>query len=351
MLILSGLYPALGQTAIDREIAARFAPVFYQALGDKRRSDYITNFDFDGDWRGDNNWKNTDDTKFPLLGYIYYAVSETQTHHFIHYAVFHPRDYKGGEKKGLLLSDLIREGVKIAGKNDPTGLAAEATAAHENDMEGALIVAEKSGSDLSKSKVVYVETLHHNMFTPYALAESRANVSGVFKTDGQHVLLYVEPKGHGIEAYSPDDKQTAGKEVLVYKFGGKAGDPEKRTEEPVDYELLPIQTTLWPKAHGAVKNITYGTFHDYGVITINIVQPKGGAVAKKIQVGKLASAFLGSTGGFNMARPPWGWFSNKEREDTLGSWFFDPAKIVKRDFNLGESFSTAYTSLPFWAAK
>ncbi len=40
----------------EREIAARFAPIFYQALGDKPRSDYITNFDFDGEWRGENNW-------------------------------------------------------------------------------------------------------------------------------------------------------------------------------------------------------------------------------------------------------------------------------------------------------
>ncbi len=349
--MLPGLCPVIGQTNGDREIAARFAPVFYQALGDKRRSDYITNFDFDGDWRGDNNWKNADDTKFPLLGYIYYAVSETQTHYFIHYAVFHPRDYKGGEKRGVLLSGLIREGVRIAGKNDPTGLAAEATAAHENDMEGALVVAEKSGSDLSKSKVVFVETLHHNMFTPYALPESRSNVPGVFKAEGQSVLLYVEPKGHGIEAYSADEKLTGGKELLIYKFAGKAGDPDKRSEGLIDYDLLPIATTLWPKARTAEKNIAYGTFNDYGSISINVIGTKGQIVPKKIAIGKLASAFLGSTGGVNMARPPWGWFSNSERKDPLGLWFFDPATIVKRDFSLGDSFSTAYTRLPFWAVK
>ena len=34
----------------DRDIAARFAPVFHQALGSAPRFDYITNFDFDGDW-------------------------------------------------------------------------------------------------------------------------------------------------------------------------------------------------------------------------------------------------------------------------------------------------------------
>src|ERR1700704_2889032 len=127
-----------GDSDHGREVAARFAPVFYQALGDKPRSDYITNFDFDGDWVGDNNWEHLDDKEFPLRAYIYYSVSETRTHYFIHYAVFHPRDYKGGERKGLILSEIIREGTKHATDHDPTGLMAEAGVAHENDMEGVL---------------------------------------------------------------------------------------------------------------------------------------------------------------------------------------------------------------------
>ncbi len=343
---------ALGMHAqSDREIASRFAPVFYQALGDKPRSDYITNFDFDGDWLGNNNWRNTDNVKFPLRAYVYYSVSETQTHYFIHYAVFHPRDYKGGERKGLILSEIIREGVKRASDGNPTGLMADATAAHENDMEGALVVAAKSGNDPDNAKVVFVETLYHNTFRLYAQTESRSNVSGVFRTDGQRVLLYIEPKGHGIQAYSSDERQSSGKGVIIYKYGAKAGDPDKRSAGPVDYELLPIETTLWQKARAAAKNLTFGTFRDYGEITINVVQSKGGVAAKKVKVGNLASAFLGGMGGINMARPPWGWFDKDKREDPLGLWFFDPAKIVKRDFALGETFSTAYVSPPFWAAK
>src|SRR4051794_32131772 len=104
-------------TARDAEIAARFAPIFFQALGDKARSDYITNFDFDGDWRGDNNWNNVN-KDIPLKAHIYYSVAETSTHFFIHYAVFHPRDYKGGEVRGALLSGLLREGAKHGAKYD-----------------------------------------------------------------------------------------------------------------------------------------------------------------------------------------------------------------------------------------
>jgi hypothetical protein len=343
---------AVAQSAAsDREIAARFAPIFYQALGDKPRSDYITNFDFDGDWRGDNNWEHTDDKNFPLRAYIYYSVSETQTHFFIHYAVFHPRDYKGGERKGLILSDIIREGTRPGKGHDPTGgWIAEAGVAHENDMEGALIVVAKNGSDPDEARVKYVETFHHNDFSPFVARQPATKGPDSFTTDDQRVLLYVEPKGHGIEPYLGDEKQTAKKNFLIYKFAGKAEDPDKQNEGPVGYALLPMQT-LWQKAkvRGKDKGATYAISHDYAQISINLLQPNGRVVVRKVKVGEIGSAFVGDTGGIDMARPPWAWWDKNHRGDPTGLWFFDPAQIIKRDFKLDDSFSTAYLHLPFWA--
>ena len=329
----------------ERDTAARFAPIFFQALGDNPRSDYITNFDFDGDWRGDNNWENVDNKKFSLRAYVYYSVSETQTHYFIHYAVFHPRDYKGGAKKGVLFSELIKEGVKIASKgNEPTGLMAEAGVAHENDLEGALVVVDKKTSSNNDDVVAYLETLHHNNFSAYLPASAENPAFKTFKTEGQNVLLYIEPKGHGIEAYA--EQKNA--EFVIYKFGGKAGDPTKANGGRVDYELVPIQTTLWTRAKSAKQNATFGKMIDYGSVSIDVMQ-NGKSVAKKFTLGSLASAFDGDTGGKNMARPPWAWFDNDRRSEQLGLWFFDPAKTIKRDFKLPDSFSTAYVRLPFWA--
>ena len=46
---------------------------------------------FDGDWRGDNNWDSADSGT--SQAYVYYAAVETQTHWFLIYNLFHPRDY------------------------------------------------------------------------------------------------------------------------------------------------------------------------------------------------------------------------------------------------------------------
>jgi len=290
-------------------------------------------------------------------GYIYYSVVETATHYFIHYADFHARDYKGGEHKGVMYSDLLRIGARVLSKgSEPSGKLAEAAIAHENDMEGTLVVVEKSSG-----LIAFVETLHHNRFSTYSPEDPKlslsggsaglpfkggvtAGVDGRFKTLGSHVELYVEPKGHGIQAWGTEpDKQELG--FLLYKYAGRADDPESAADGEVSYDLLPIGPTLWQKAKTAsAKDSTFAGFKDYGTITIDLVSGP-----RNIALGTMPSAFNGNIGGANMARPLWGWYSVDRREDPPGLWFFDPAKVVKRDYNLPDSFSTAYLNAPFWA--
>ena len=341
----------------EYDIAGRYAPIFYQALGDKPHSDYITNFDFDGDWRGDNNWDHADDPQFTLKAFIYYSVVETTTHIFIHYAVFHPRDYKGGEERGTLLSELLREGMKHGAKYDPTGLGQEAILAHENDMEGCLVIVARNGKDSAKGRVEFVETLHHNTFIRYTGNELAGYTT--IKVEDNHPLLYVEPKGHGIESLICDAKQCGRKDFLRYRFDTVAGRSEGARvctdlestpcRDAVSYDLLPLASTLWTRAQDA-PNITYGEAHDYEPLQLSYTDGKE-VVARKVEIGKIGSAFLGSVGGQNMARPPWGWFDLNRRDRSLGSWFFDPASTIKEDFGLDKSFSTVYSRLPFWALK
>ena len=334
--------PAYCSENLDREIAAAFAPIFYQSLGTHPRYDYITNFDFDRDWRGDNNWANAADTRFPLRAYVYYSVAETETHFFIAYAVFHPRDYKGGKVRGRILSRAIEIGVSALGRFDPTGRAAEATLAHENDLEGGLVVAEKRGNRPQDARVRFVETLAHNRFLKYEPRPDteRDGIGSVRLSGGRRAELFIEPRGHGIHAHKPGKSNKRTKDLLVYKYTGKTGDSAKRGAGvgSVGYALVPLYTTLWAQAL-AGENQTYAEAHDYRKLfaAVSTKSADGIANANQTTENKIGSAFRGKVGGTNMARPPWGWFDAKERRRPLGEWFFDPAGTVKRHFNLDES--------------
>ena len=339
----------------DHEIAVRLAPTFYQALGPSPRFDYITRFDFDGDWRGDNNWDNAADERLPLAAYVYYAVSETRTHLFVVYAAFHPRDYKGGNERGAILSEVIRDGVRRVGDFDPTGLAQDAVLAHENDMEGALVVAEKRGSDLQAVRVVRVETLAHNEFLEYMPSGVAPRGVARVTLQGQSAELFIEPKGHGIEAYRGDAAQLDAAEngFVIYRYGGRAGEPGARRvaaggghREAVGYELVSLYDTLWARAQTGVS-VTFGDEHAFAVLAVRTRLASGDDATLEIEPGVLGAALRGVVGGRNMARPPWGWFDNSERERPLGEWFLDPAGTVFRHFEPDEPFSLVYLHHPY----
>ena len=353
-LTLAFAFPTTAQNSTPtppsaHDIAERFAPEFHQALGDHPRYDYITNFNFDGNWRGDDNWVNADETRFPLKAYVYYSVIETKTHYFLHYAVFHPRDYKGGDKRGVLLSELLRQGAEVGGKYDPTGKLGEAALAHENDLEGCLVVVAKVNA-IDQMHVVYVETVSHNRYLKYVTAftvPATSNRAIVHLAEG-HPQLYIEPKGHGIEALAAGSQNPNGREILVYEVGAEAGDPEADREGAVPYQLLSLLDDMWPKAQNGA-NETYGEARDYRALKVQAMTVAGKSAQLETKSGSVGSAFLGKVGIPNAARPPWGWFDGDIGPSSAGEWFFDPAGTIKKHFGLGEGFSTTYTTNEFVA--
>ncbi|NOT43027.1 MAG: hypothetical protein HOP14_00305 [Acidobacteria bacterium] len=365
------LTPETGWQADDRAIAARFAPVFLQGFVGAERFDYITAFDFDGDWVGDNNWQNAADIRYPLKATVYYAVSETATHYFIHYAVFHPRDYKGGALTGALLSQAVRSGAQASERLREVPLANDLVLAHENDLEGCLVVVRKGPAGLASAATVFVETLAHNRYLPYAPRPLVQSDVGFVALEDERPVLYIEPKGHGIEAYDPlrplqgaspeaapaDDARAAapartgffgriaglvtgvdrarrrvngeGAEFLRrYHYTGEADDPDQVTGD-IGYDLAPIVSTLWPRARAGV-NETYGDVTDFGLRTLLVPGHGEGPIALPLAIGPIGASFRGVEGAVNMARPPWGWFDMTERDRPAGEWFLDPASVAAR---------------------
>ena len=343
--------PASPRAERDRQIAAQFAPQLHQGLGENPRADYITNFDFDGDWRGDNNWNNLNDRKFALRAFVYYSVSETPTHYFVHYAFFHPRDYKGDVITSTLLDSVLRQTLPRIGK-DPTGRADDVALSHENDLEGCLIVAVKNENDLQRAQVQYVETMAHNAYLKYYAPGVSSAVGDPIELDGSHPRLYAEPKGHGVMRYTSEAVQLNQKlkGVLVYNFTGRADEPDAQATT-VGYDLVSIYDTLWQRAQKGA-NETFGETTDYATRIVQRVSLDAQAVQKIAPIeqafGQVGTAFLGKMGFQNKARPPWAWYDESERERPRGEWFFDPASVIARHFKLGAEWATTYSYNPYF---
>lgn len=64
-----------------RNLAEYWAPTIYQDVNDSylTRADIPTKFNYDGDWRGDNNWENLEN--YPQIPSVYFSVRETLTHY------------------------------------------------------------------------------------------------------------------------------------------------------------------------------------------------------------------------------------------------------------------------------
>ncbi len=282
-------------------MAEHYAPVIYQEAHSEVL-DFITRFDFDGDWDGANNWRNA--YSFDLDAYVYYGVIESSRHYFITYAFFHPRDYTAQPMEGY------------APKME-----------HENDMEGCTILVKKDGSRWGIPLVL--ETLAHDHFYAYTNSSTGEVAARNLRPSGSIVFVprspgagddvpavYVEAEGHGVRG--------AGEEVLrdgyehpgiIYRLDGRGAElPESNRDQDVSYLLIPIEESLWPRRHDVGESATYCCGADYGLAD-------GGTA-------RWGDSFNGPIGGC-AARPPWGWDQANDGPIEKGDWFREPLRTLR----------------------
>lgn len=352
----------------DLEVARRYAPVYYQRLagGDfSPRFDYITNFDFDGDWAGNNNWEHAADSRFPMRGYVYYAVVETETHYFVTYATYHARDWSAMQPLVGSVLDRIQQSEKY-GKYLPPELRQQIELNHENDLEGAQVIVRKAVA-AGPEQVEAVETLAHDEFHR-SLPDDSALVSvgghqHRLQLEQGRPLLYVEAAKHGVHSYPYEPANEKGSvldvpdgPLLVYRYKGVAEAPEQapaagggQASESVGYDLLPLYSAFWKKARPLEKpTLTFGEVHDFGDLFCRQLPPAVLArVTKNLcRLGSVGIALRGDFAGKNKALLPWGWNSPVEAQLGRGEWFLDPVKLMKVHYPEAE-FSEMYLSNPF----
>lgn len=276
------------------EIAIHYAPQVDQAvnvfLSRGGRGDFITAVNYDGDWACLNNWENLDSGELGAV--VYYSVQETDTHYFVGYYFYHPRD------DAEIWLDR-----------------------HENDLEGIMLCVPRAADGFRPPEHMYTQG-HGNVFF-YLYGSPAASMSpldmqnnsiygGHMALVGDRPHIYICPngtlknQGHSIESAANHSTYWAvGNSGIRYNYGGTAQTPESWNgafeKNPCAYDLRPL-SELWVFRSGPYDGT--GVFGSYG-------------------------AFDGDNWGEDRANPPWAW-RNKTIDGFGGSFLSDPAWTFNR---------------------
>jgi len=269
-----------------QQLALRWAPIHYQDVDNSGcgsmsgRGDYITNIDFDNDWITSNNWNNIEPSKkFAPNAHSYYSVVETNTHYFIIYSFFHPRDW----------ANVCFANIDF----------------HENDLEGLLTVVKKSSANDGYGELQGIVTTVHADFYSFIpsgspLQSNQESIDGALKMENYnnqlHPVTAQESKGHALKAWPIVN--IIGDGLKYFPTLDIAEAPANNDDRDVKYKLVNIfdANGLWE------RRFNPESFKDNG------------------------RSFL-RTVGSGGANTPWGW-DDKDDLPGVGELATDPARLA-----------------------
>ncbi len=317
----------------DLELARRYAPIVYHATARRGgRQDLPCNVDFDGDLVGNNDWENFD--LYEVTPTLLYAVLSTETHWFLTYHLFHPRDWA----------------------SIPLGLQDT----HENDGENLQVVV-----DRSTGRVVLLFTQAHYRGRIYAndresFGDGHVKIRGGFRLadalgreddDGTHACVFVESHGHGVYGATDSCAEIVLDGEHAYRFSAGTGlllrparededvrEPERTDSGVVAYQLESTTAKLWPRLRD-------GSLVGDGALLDGACPYRDDRVAidlPRYYDGNRYSGPLGNDRGISPFAVDFG-FSCGE----VGALFFDPARRYTESIRVPNRWSTRYSSYPF----
>ncbi len=281
---------AWSQTLTHEDIAVHYAPQIDAAvnvlLSAGGRGDFITAVDYDGDWSCLNNWDNL--RRSDLSAAVYYSVQETDSHYYVGYYFYHPRD------DAEIWLDR-----------------------HENDLEGVMLAVPKSAEGFLPPEMMYTQG-HGSLFFYFAENADASRMTegsrfgGTMALVGDRPHIYICPngtlknQGHSVESAANHSAYwSVGNSGVRYISGGKAEAPASWNgpfeDNLCSYELRPLDE-IWAWRNGPYDGT--GVFGSYG-------------------------AFDGDNWGEDKANPPWAW-RNKTIYGFGGSFLSDPVWTFNR---------------------
>lgn len=284
-------------------LALHHAPVIYQDTNDVLpEGDYLARFDLDGNQRADDNWDSFEEHRDAIAAFVYFSVVETGEHWYIAYGFFHPLDWSDGDD-----------------------------GEHENDMEGALAVVRKDGSEFGVLEAI-ITVFHLDFFayTPSGAGGGREDVDGPlsFQTvDGtSHPVISIEAEGHGAKAF-PFAGGFAGandEDGVVFRPARSAtieeAVPSSGNDRDVTYTLIDFIPTLWSLQMGQIRmpRDEAETFASFGTLKGDRSALCGFVPLPPVPRGCSVDA----------AHTPWGWDDEDDGDVFAGELALDPAHVA-----------------------
>lgn len=302
------------------DVAAIHSPIHYQFTNDhKVIGDYLAPFDYDDNLFANDNWDHLQANEQDLVGTVYYSVTETCTHWFVVYAMFHPQDWANNYGQE-----------------------------HENDFEG-LVAAIRKDDTGGQLEAVITEA-HWNFYS--YVPQTSSWESGAAKVDGTlytedlygvpHMTTVQEAEGHGLYAYSPLYDLLSGDGALTVAYRPSVhGSVPSGAGTNADYELVSLFDTLWPLELDAASYsyVDDPVYHQWGTLNGNCSGTAGDGLQYLCKE--------------NSAQLPWAW--NDVGEDITGQHIgadglaaglmaLDPATLFADYFDNTGDFSMEYVS-------
>jgi hypothetical protein len=313
-------------------LARAHAPWLYHAVHPEHgRQDLPAAVDFDGDLSGENSWDNM--PYHALVPTVYYATLETETHWFLTYHLYHPRDWT-----------LFDVGLHLT---------------HEGDGENLQVVVEKASGRpvLLFTQAHYRGGVYFGSRGGFADGAESARGTLVLVDDagrpdpnGAHPAVYVQSRGHGLYGLdgdhacvtlAPDGEAVFDGHGLVFRparEGEVAREPALDAAGPVPYRLESTLAKLWPgvrdgSAIGSERLFDGPVRYADERVTVDL---------PRFHAGERFSGPLGPDRGISPFAVDFGW-----RAGTLGALFFDPARRYAEVLSTPPAWSRTYRGYPF----
>jgi hypothetical protein len=258
-------------------LTRRFAPVFVQDTSTEHpERDRPLRVDFDGDWDAENNWSHLRPEHARGDAAVYGSSILTETHAYLTYTLFYPRDW--------------------------IPFACVPYICHDNDLESLLVVVERGGSG-KPPVLVLAETKFHARFAAVRARE-------LLRGEAGQPLVSVESGGHGMLPARAGDSLGAHPVRYVERSAAATA------TDAVPYDLVPIQESLWALRAPVGSEEPLWTPGEGGFLSY--AGARLGPLGRPLGAAMAGREFAGGV------RPPWAIGAEGPR----GDWFFDPAFVA-----------------------